>query len=61
MIDVIPLFVGAWFLCFSFYLLYMALFSLKTRRNTNRLNGRLTEIEDWIQELYKLRGGEYDE
>ena len=56
MIDIIFIMVGIWFLGFSFYLANMTLFTLNTRKNTNRLNDRLKEIEDWIQELYKLGG-----
>ena len=55
-IDIVFIMVGIWLLSISFYLLNMALFALKTRKNTNRLNNRLKEIEDWIQELYKLGG-----
>ena len=55
-IDIIFIMIGIWLLGFSFYLLNMAIFALRTRKNTNRLNDRLQEIEDWIQELYKLGG-----
>lgn len=56
MIDIIFIVVGIWLLGFSFYLMNMVLFAIKTRKNTNKLNDRLQEIEDWIQELYKLGG-----
>jgi len=55
-IDIIFIVVGIWLLGFSFYLMNMVLFAIKTRKNTNKLNDRLQEIEDWIQELYKLGG-----